>query len=197
MTRTERALAAVGLMGVALFALLVVLLHDLRPNLAPTTHYISEFAVGDYAPFMVGAFVVLALAKFCIAEALRRTASSRWGPWALIIDGMAVLAVAFFSTDLPGQPTTFHGMVHNAAALVSFLASLVAFVLFTNAFRGDTRWKPDAPKFLALTTLALLAFLAFVPSTLLNVLPGLTQRIFIATILLWLALAARRAAAHV
>ena len=56
-TRQQRArVATIALVGVAYFAVIIVVLHFLRPDLNPIRRPTSEYAVGRYGFLMTSAF---------------------------------------------------------------------------------------------------------------------------------------------
>ena len=70
-TRTQLARTAmVALVGIAYFALIIVALHFLRPDLNPLSTPTSEYAVGPYGFLMTSAFFSMSLASFALVIGL-------------------------------------------------------------------------------------------------------------------------------
>jgi hypothetical protein len=195
-----------GALGAALG---VLLLHPLRPDYDPARRYLSEFAVGPFAPLMVLVFLALGGALLALGVALAGTAPAgtaggRSVPGALSLLGAALLGISgvgmvvtgLFPTDLslPGTAPTRTGAIHNRAAGVAFQSALAAMVVLGFGLGLDARWRPRRRWLLpaaALTAAALLAFAALYVAALWGW-PGWPQRTLLGAILAWLYLTAGR-----
>jgi Protein of unknown function (DUF998) len=60
-TKISPTAARLSFAGAATFALLLAALHFIKPELNPSWHFISEYAIGEYGWIMVLAFLSLAL----------------------------------------------------------------------------------------------------------------------------------------
>jgi hypothetical protein len=81
-TAISRTAARLSFAGAATFALLLAALHFIKPELDPSWHFISEYAIGEYGWIMVLAFLSLALAYVSLLVAIRsqlRTIAGRIG----------------------------------------------------------------------------------------------------------------------
>ena len=57
----SRTAALLAFAGTATLVVLLAALHFIKPELDPSWHFISEYAIGDYGWMMVVAFLSLAL----------------------------------------------------------------------------------------------------------------------------------------
>jgi hypothetical protein len=93
-----------------------------------------------------------------------------------------------------GQPVTAHGAIHGLSGAISILSLIGGMLLLTRGFRRDDRWRSFRPVSLALglATLAQLVVGIFVLWGEGKPLDAVSFRIFMATLVLWLVVAALR-----
>ena len=151
-------------------ALLVALIF-LRPDLDPSWHTISEWALGRYGWLMVLAFILSATSYALLFVALRSQVSVWWGRvglWILLLCAICTAGVGVFVTDpmplTPARPLTTSGVVHivsgaAAAVLLPFAALLINLGL---ALRNPA-WRPARR---LLSWIAPLPFIALLGSAL-------------------------------
>ena len=180
--------AAIGCLAYAALALL--LLHLLRPDLAPANHMISEYAVGTFGWVMQSVFVGLSFgcAALLIGLAFNGPTSiaARLGILLLGIASVGLIVSAIYPMDLPGSPATRAGEMHDLSFMVNVGSIALAIVLLTASFGSDLRWRSFRRTSIVLFSLIALAFvLQFL--TLHKGAPyGLANRFFIAVVLAWL-----------
>ncbi len=187
--------ASVSLAGYANYVLATLLLHLVRPELNPLAHSVSEYAVGRYGWLMTTGFLGFALGSLALAAGLYwgvpRAGRSLPGLVLLGLNGVGVVVVALFRTDLPGAAPTAAGLIHVAASLVAFPSLVLAIGLLSWKCRRAEVWREYFPLAWRLTWLVVPLFVAyFFGAT--SPLVGLLQRLFIASTLAWLALTAAR-----
>lgn len=197
--RTEWLVAAcglAGLLGASLFAATLVFLHLVRPDVDWTRHYVSNFANGRLGWMFVAAAVAHGVGNFALDLGLRRSLErSPLRTWAVLLFGLAaagIVVAALFPIDPPGRSPTLAGFVHRAAATASFPLELIALFLFTAAFAGQPRWHTGQKISFALAAIAAVALAGFFLAVLLNRLPGLAERLALASFLAWELWAARQ-----
>ena len=184
-------LALIAIGGIVYFIVAVVVLHFLCPEYTPINHAVSNYAAGPYGYLMTAAFYVLALSVFALALGLFRcialTNLSRIAILLLILASIGMVVMGIFPGDVHAlhPPATITGVVHWAAAGISFLSIMIAAFLLSSSFKSDERWRAfRRPCFiLALAMvggLLLYGILALVGWI------GIGQRIYIAVCLLWL-----------
>lgn len=179
--------AAIACLAYAALALL--LMHALRPDLAPTNHMISEYAVGTYGWVMQSVFVALSLgcAFLLIGLALDGPTSiaARLGVFLLAVASVGLVVSAIYPMDLPGSSVTRSGELHDLSFMVNVGSLALAIVLLTASFR-DLRWRSYQRTSIVLLFLMALAFV-FQFLTLHKGAPyGVANRFFVSVVLAWL-----------
>jgi hypothetical protein len=171
----------------------VVALHFLRRDLDPVRRHLSEFAVGEWGALMTTAFLAAATGAGALAvvfsAGVAPSRSLRVACGAIAAAALCEAAMAVFVTDLSvptaGEPwvRTTHGRIHDVLALLHGIGWTVAVVTLPLALRRDARWRA----FVGVSWIAALAVLATVASRAVS--PpgtvGITQRVWIASILAW------------
>jgi hypothetical membrane protein len=190
MTARTSGIAVTAISCFVYFALALVVMHLLRPDYAPASHMISDYAVGPYGWVMTTAFLSLSGGCLTLAWGL-----SRGGPRSMLArGGVALLGLASaglavtaaFPTDLPGGPATRAGDIHGVSFLVNVASLIGASVLITMGMGGQPGWREHQ---WTSATLAALAGLALVLQflTLRRGAPyGLANRLFATLLVTWL-----------
>ena len=149
--------AFAGMIGPALFAIIVVVLTvaqygfmvDLGwdPIGASDVPWPSGLALGPLGWLQVVNFILFGLALMVFAVGLHRGVAARVrgsviGPVLLMVAGVA-LVLSAFKTDpsLSGGPQSWHGLVHGLAFLLLVLSLLLSFLLLWWRLRRDPRWR--------------------------------------------------------
>jgi len=150
--------------GAALFAVLLLLLHALKPELDPSWHFISEYALGRHGWVMTLAFVVWGASFLAAAIGVRTTCRGilSWVAAGLLVtSGLSAILAAAFPTDplqLSGhvQPTS-SGAVHNAAGALGIVMPIAVGVT-TFILLRHTPWRAVRVPLGAAAALAILGF---------------------------------------
>ena len=142
-----------GMLMLPLFALTVVVLtwaeweflHDLGWTVVHEhgVNYPSSLARGDLGVVQELNFAALGVLAFLFARGLRtQFVHRRAGVVATAGFGAVALGglLSTFPTDLPGEPTSWHGLLHGAGFVLLMLGNLVAFVSAGLALRGAPGW---------------------------------------------------------
>jgi Protein of unknown function (DUF998) len=142
---------------------LLAALHFIKPELDPSWHFISEYAIGDYGWIMVLAFLSLALGYVSLFVAIRsqlRTIVGRIGLVLLLVSALGLIIAAIFTTDpitLSKDAVTTEGTLHNLGGTLGmampFAAALIGWKLARNPV-----WSSARGPLLWATALALVAF---------------------------------------
>jgi hypothetical protein len=149
--------AFAGMIGPALFALIVVVLTvaqygfmvDLGwdPIGASDVPWPSGLSLGPLGWLQVLNFIQFGLALMVFAVVLHRGVAARVrgsviGPVLLVVAGVA-LVLSAFKTDpsLSGGPQSWHGLIHDLAFLLLVLSLLLAFLLLWWRLRRDPLWR--------------------------------------------------------
>jgi hypothetical protein len=138
----RRATAALALQACALAAL--VSLHLLRPDYAPATNFVSDYAVGPWGWVMTSFFLAFSPSLAALIAA-PHAAGVRGLPGGLAMCAFVVTAVglvvtAIFPTDLPrGHCTPSGGDIHEWSFRVNVLGLLVGVLALTLALARPRR----------------------------------------------------------
>ncbi|MBA3667134.1 MAG: DUF998 domain-containing protein [Sphingomonas sp.] len=131
----------VGILGLG-SAIILVLLHLLKPDLAPTARFVSEYATGDYSWLGRVLFFVSGAAIFCVGLAYRDRGAGKLvtaGAWLHLFGGAVMFIAGFFAMDPMGTPAdqmTMHGQVHSLTGMVGIpVVPIAALVLAIGLWR--------------------------------------------------------------
>jgi hypothetical membrane protein len=193
-------LALVTIGGIVLYVTLDVIAQVLPPHYNPIRQPESDLAVGPYGFIMTINFVLRGLLSLALvgalAGAVSRKALSRTGLALVGLWGVGALLLAAFPTDLSGAPPTLHGIVHLIIATLAFIGAPIGELLLARRFTQDERWRALGAPAQVIAILAIIAafiLLVVTPtSRTLSHVGGLTERIFIGLILLWMLVIAIR-----
>jgi Protein of unknown function (DUF998) len=208
-TEISRTAALLSFVSAATFVVLLAALHIIKPELDPSWHFISEYAIGEYGWIMVLAFLSLALGYASLFFALRsqlRTIAGRIGLVLLLVSAAGLIIAAVFTTDpitVSEDAATSEGALHNLGGTLGlampFAAALIGWKLARNP-----AWSSAKRPLLWATGLALVAFIvSFVSVGIMvsqsggkfgpDVLVGWPNRIEIVAYSVWLMVAAWQA----
>jgi hypothetical protein len=182
MTRSN--LARTATVGIAVFPLIVVVLHAVQGGAYhPLSQAVSELALGRVGWLMAVAFCSLGTGTLCLAAMLRRLDSTpRVGPVLIGASGLLSYVSAFVHADGPHGSTT-HGRIHQAVGIATFVLMISGMFALVRAFRRDRRFRGLATPTLVWAVAAVGGFLLIPASG--NAYFGAAQRIFLAIVLGW------------
>lgn len=186
---TGKRYGALGLAGVGAFAIAVVALHFLEPDLNVVSEYISGYALGDYGWLERAAEVAFGVGLVAIALGLRQTLTPGkrvTASWVLFLfGGLAGAVGGLFAADPAGAAdTTVSGTIHDVTGYVSLLITLIVAWMLRGVFARDRRYQHLAGAegwFAVLLTVALVLLFALYPLKVV----GLIQRIFVVVAVTW------------
>jgi len=148
-------------------ALLIVLI-VLRPDLDPSWHTISEWAIGPHGWVMSAAFIVSAASYFALLVLLKpqlRGAMGRIGLGLLFVSALGAFGVGIFTTDpMPLRPPlTTTGTLHVVAGATQLvLLPFAALLINLSLARNNHAWRSARRPLLWTAALPLFGFAAFV-----------------------------------
>jgi hypothetical membrane protein len=188
------ATAALVLFAYALVALAV--LHVLRPDYAPATNFVSNYAVGAHGWIMTTFFVAFSLGLLALSASLyssgARTAHIAAGLAALTVTAAGLIVTAIYPTDLPGAAYTRSGDIHELAFRINVVGILVGVLVISAAVGAQPVWRRYRRTLWALAGLVVAA-LVIQFATLRKGLPfGLANRFFVVTVFAWMMFVAHR-----
>jgi hypothetical protein len=153
-TAVSRAAAFVSFSAAALFVLLLVALHFIKPEIDPSWRFISEYAIGDYGWIMALAFLSLAVSTVALFVTIRsqiQTTSGKVGLALLLLSAAGLTLAGIFTTDpitTSHDAVTMRGNLHSLGGTlgiaVPFAAALISWQLARNptwsTARQALRW---------------------------------------------------------
>jgi hypothetical protein len=163
---TQTAFAAATI-SVALLALL----HLLNPELDPSLHMVSEYALGSFGFVMGACFLSLAIACAGLGIALLSYSSAvgtRLGAVLLLAAAIGLSMAAFFPMDPLGvrpEDASFSGRMHGVSAMIGGPSLGIAIALLTIVLYNRPPWsRRPAPLilFAVLNWAALLAMMGMI-----------------------------------
>lgn len=163
-TAISQTAARLSLAGAATFVVLLAALHLLKPELDPSWHFISEYAIGRHGWMMVLAFGSLAFSYVTLAVALRSQLGTIWGHigLALLLISATGLAIAgIFTTDpitASKDAVTSEGKLHNLGGTLGIAMPFAAALIGWRLARNQA-WSSARRPLIWATALALLSFL--------------------------------------
>ena len=183
---------------IILYLALDVVAQLLPPHYSPISQAESDLAVGPFGYVMTINFlnrgVLSLLFLFAFLGAVRLAGESgrqyRTGALLLGVWGVGALLLAVFPTDVPSTPVSAHGAIHLVVALVAFAGGALGELSISRALRRDPvmqalRRPANAISVLAVVMLFVELGLPVFPH-LSNDIGGLTERIFLSLVLLWI-----------
>ncbi|GMK38927.1 hypothetical protein PCCS19_19810 [Paenibacillus sp. CCS19] len=189
--------------GLTLFTIFIVLLHMLQPEVTFLYDAMSYYVHGPGGWLLPASLTALGLGSLTLSlELVRRTRGKLGyaGITCLALWGISLLIAAVFPTDPIGSwdklPST-SGMIHFAAAIVSFIFLVIAVTLLTRKLGNDPRWSTVKKSMVWLAGLTAVSFLLLMVS-IVSIFAssgaplyfGLTERLFIFIGAGWIGLAA-------
>jgi hypothetical protein len=190
---TRSARVAIGAACVALLALL--LLHVLRPELAPASHMISEYTIGPYGVVMGVSFGAFALGSLALLMALVGSARGWLGRLGLVCLFLTAVGLALGGA-FPMDPTTadqsrmsFSGKMHGVGFMVGVPGELLAVLFISLALRREAPW--SGARLLPWAAAVWLSVVIMVPLLMHMSYFGIPNRTFMVAYGIWVILAAR------
>ena len=187
-------LAMTTVVATTYFALVIVAMHFIRPDISPIQRPTSEYAVGRFGYLMTSAFLSLSVGTWALVLGLRRDLPHRGphriGTMCLAVWGVGLLVAATFPIDAEGAPQTLAGTIHGINGPLIFLSLMVGMNLVSRGFKSDPGLR-RIHRFAS--TLALLMIPEFVVVGIASARGsgvGLAQRLLILTFATWFLLVA-------
>lgn len=159
--------ARLAIASIVAYQLLLVVLIVLRPDLDPSWHTISEWAIGPHGWMMSGAFLISAVSYATLFAMLRsqlRGTMGRIGLGILLICVTGAIGVGLFRTD----PMPFHGPLSLSGTLHVIcgtsqlvLLPFAALLINLSLARTNSTWAGSRGVLLWTACLPLFGFLSF------------------------------------
>jgi hypothetical protein len=185
--------------GIFLYVILDAIAQLLPPHYSPISQAESDLAVGIYGYIMTINFVNRGILSLVFIYAFMKTVhlsgvSSRqyWlGISLLGVWGIGALLLAAFPTDVPATPVSWHGAIHLLVAVLAFLGGAFGELSLSMHFGQNDKWPALKRYTLPISVLSVIFCLIdlglpFVAPHLATSIGGLTERIFLGFVLLWM-----------
>jgi hypothetical protein len=159
--------ARLAIIAIIFYQILLIALIFLRPDLAPSWHTISEWAIGRYGWIMSGAFLISALsyaALFVMLKSQLHGILGRLGLGILLICLIGATGVGTFTTDpMPlHPPLSTRGTLHVVFGAIQLaLLPFAALLITLSLARNNEAWRPRRRLLLWTAGLPLFGFLSF------------------------------------
>jgi hypothetical protein len=194
---------------IILYAVLDVIAQSLPPHYSPIRQTESDLAVGEFGFIMTlnflnrGVLSLIFIFAFLrtldlagVARSHFRTGTYLLGAWAL---GAILLAV--FPTDVPATPVSWHGAIHIVVAVIAFLGGALGTFAISRKLGISHEFEALKPVALPLSVIAMIFFVIefgvlFVSPGLSARISGLTERVFLSSVLLWIGIVSAYLAIH-
>lgn len=191
-----RACASAAICLFAYAAVALGLLHVLRPDYAPATNFVSNYAVGPHGWVMTTFFVAFSFGLIALVASLYigpvRGMPGLIGLGALLVTAAGLIVTAIYPTDLPGAPDTRSGDIHELSFRVNVVGILVGVLGLSAVLGAQQAWRRYRRAVWALACLVVIA-LVIQFATLRKGLPyGLANRFFVMVVFAWMIYVAER-----
>lgn len=173
----------------------LLLLHILRPDYAPASNFISNYAVGRFGWVMTTWFLAMSAGLLALTVGLARSGLrsivARLGMVLLVVASVGLVVSAIFPTDI-GALSTRSGEIHDMSFLVNVVSMVLAMGLLSVSFASHPAWRSYRSITWSLVALILVAFVVQFMTLHKGMPYGLANRFFVAVLIAWLLATALR-----
>lgn len=197
------------IIGIVLYVVLDVIAQLLPPHYSPISQAESDLAVGKYGFIMTVNFLnrgVLSLLfiyaflrklnYYGVARTQFRTGTYLLGTWAV-----GAILLAIFPTDVPATPVSWHGAIHLVVAIIAFIGGAFGTLAISQKLGkkefGGLKRIAQPLSIIVVVLWAIDFTLPFLLRQLNSQIGGLTERLFLGSVLLWIAVVSAYLAIHV
>lgn len=169
--------AGLAIAAVITYQLILIALIFMRPDLDPSWHTISEWAIGPYGWIMSTAFLISAVSYAFLLVSIQSQVEGTWGKIGLgilFICFIGTVGVGVFTTDPypPEKNPTTIGILHVISGTTAMLLlPLAALLINLDLVRKNPAWASARRALLWSAGLPLLAFVGFVVHLIIFVMP--------------------------
>ena len=178
--------------AIVLYVVLDGIAQALPPHYSPIKDVESDLAVGPYGWVMAINFLNRGALSLVLLYALNQTTRSNsvlgWrsktGMYAFGVWAVGAIILAFFPTDVPATPVSWHGAIHGLVGILAFFGGAFGALLISLRLgENEATRRLRKPALLIATASVILLFVAL--ATLTGPVGGLTERLFLGSVLLW------------
>ena len=125
---------------------IVAILHIIKPEIEPSWHMLSEYAIGDHSWVMKLAFFSWATSCFTLAIAVRSQISSKGGIIGLVLLFIVCISLFMGGLFVMDPPTaskdelTTHGNLHGLSAMLGLPGQAIAALLISISLSRNPAW---------------------------------------------------------
>ncbi len=178
-----------GIAGALYLFIVLIAMHILRPEFNYITEFTSNYANGPYGSLFRSSLIIHGIGNGLMAVGLGYSLKGhRWGKIGAIFFGLSALGILFagiFSTDATGSPQTVSGTIHVVAAIIAYVAEVVALFCLARAFLQNQYWQSFAPISGAIAKIGTVGFLTLIALLNFRFIPGLVERAASIPLYLW------------
>lgn len=190
--RTSRHLAFAGIVGPVVWWLLVIVNGAITPEYSHLSDYISTLGAVDapHAFVQVINFAVLGSAILALTLGIHHWFGDgrrpRFGTFLLGMFGFGVILAGVFPED-PAAPGSLSNVLHNLVSIIAFIAGIGGIGLVSRRIGADSQWPSYRFEPIGTFVIVFVTFVVFISSVFSSsAFVGLTQRLFIGVMTLWL-----------
>ena len=146
-TTIVQSAARLSMAATLLFLVLLLALHIIEPQFAPSWRLVSEYATGSYGWVMTLAFLCMACACVILCIAMRPhivTRAGKIGLGFLVATAVGLAMAAAFPIDpitAPPGAGTVHGMLHGIATIIGLPSLPIAALLLSRSLLRNPAWE--------------------------------------------------------
>ena len=187
-----RRLFWVVIAAIVLYVVLDAVAQSLPPYYSPIKDAESDLAVGPYGYIMAINFLNRGILSLVFLYAVSRTVKAdletvrgfRTGTYVFGVWAVGAILLAFFPTDVPATPVSWHGVIHLVVAALAFLGGSFGSLMLSLQFsKSEALRNVKTPALVIAALSVVFLFVGF--GTLTGPIGGLTERIFLGSVLLW------------
>jgi hypothetical membrane protein len=194
---------------IVLYVILDAIAQMLPPHYSPISQAESDLAVGKFGFVMAINFLNRGVLSLLFVLAFDRTlkllkvdrSQFRIGSYLLVVWAVGALLLAVFPTDVPATPISWHGAIHLVFAIIAFIGGAFGTLALSRKLTQNTEFEGLRRVVQPISVIAVLLWLVesaipFTSPHLNSNIGGLVERLFLGSILLWLAVASAYIATH-
>jgi hypothetical protein len=197
------------ILGIVLYAILDVIAQALPPHYSPISQAESDLAVGKFGFIMTVNFLNRGVLSLLFIFAFLRTLDVkgvarlpfRTGAYLLGVWAVGAILLAIFPTDVPATPVSWHGAIHLVVAIIAFIGGAFG-TLAISLKLGQNRLFEGLKRIALPLSIIVIIFwaiefgLPFVLPHLNAHIGGLTERLFLGSVLFWIGVVSAYLATH-
>ena len=198
--KTITTLFWITLTGLVLYVALDAIAQILPPHYSPVSQAESDLAVGKYGFLMTLNFLNRGLLSLAFILAFLRSVDlvgqnrSRFknGIYLMSVWAVGAILLAFFPTDVPATPISWHGAIHLVVALIAFICGAFGTLVISLKLDDKVTLQRGLRRIaLPLAVIVVICWVIefgvpFVVPHLNEKIGGLTERLFLGSVLLWI-----------